>query len=103
MDERGLDVAELTGVVAALAEVWVLVYGAGDEAGDFGDGFGVGAEDEGEGSCEGGRGLHGGEGEFGDVVAGGGQLVTIACRMGMDNARRGKIPDITCHQSRRCL
>lgn len=87
MDERGLDVAELTGVVAALAEVWVLVYGTGDEAGDFGDGFGVGAEDEGEGSCEGGRGLHGGEGEFGDVVAVGGELVMSAYRMGLDNTR----------------
>lgn len=30
MDEGGFDVAELAGVVAALSEVGVLVYGAGD-------------------------------------------------------------------------
>jgi len=76
MNERRLDVTELACVVAALAEVGVLVYGARDEAGDFGDGFGVGAEDEGEGGCEGGGGLHGWEGELGDVVAGVCELIT---------------------------
>ena len=70
MNEGRLDEAELIRVVAALSEVGVLVDGAGDQAGDLGDLFGVGAEDEGEGGRECGGGLHGGEAEFGDIVAG---------------------------------
>ena len=68
MDEGRFEVGEARGVVTALAEVRVLVDGAGDQAGDFGCEFGIGAEDEGEGGREGGGGLHGWEGEFGDVV-----------------------------------
>lgn len=69
MDDGRFDVAHARRDVAALAEVRVLVDGAGDEAGDFGHFFGIGAEDEGEACGEGGGGLHGREGEFGNVVA----------------------------------
>lgn len=69
VDDGGLDEFHAGRDVAALSEVGVLVDGAGDEAGDFGDFFGVVAEDEGEAGGEGGGGLHGGEGEFGNVVA----------------------------------
>lgn len=57
MDEGGFEVAHLAGVVAALSEVGVLVDGARDQAGDLGREFGVGSEDEGKGSGEGGGGL----------------------------------------------
>lgn len=69
MNYRGLDELHPGRNVPALPEVGVLVYGAGDEARDFGDFFGVVAEDEGEAGCEGSGGLHGREGEFCDVVA----------------------------------
>ena len=68
VDDGGLDEAEARGIVAALAEIGVLVDGAGDETGDFSDFFRVGAEDEGERGGEGGGGLHCREREFGDVV-----------------------------------
>lgn len=69
MDDRGFLEAEAGCVIATLAEVGVLVYGARDETGDLGGLFGVGAEDEGEGGCERGGGLNCWEGEFEDVVA----------------------------------
>ena len=74
MDDCGPHEAEFRRLVAALPEIGVLVNGAGDQTGDLGDFLGVGAEDEGKGGGEGGGGLHGGEAEFGNIVAGG-QLV----------------------------
>ena len=68
VDDGRFDEADARGVVAALAEVGVLVDGARDQAGDLGDFLGVGAEDEGETGGEGGGGLHGRKGELGNVV-----------------------------------
>ena len=68
MDDCWLDVPDARGVVAALAEIGVLVDGAGDQTWDLCDFLWVGAEDEGEGCGEGGCGLHRRECEFGDVV-----------------------------------
>ena len=76
MNESRFEVAELAGVIAALSEIGILVDGAGDETRDFGNALFVGAEDEREGGCEGGGGLRGWKGEFGDVVA---MLRSVSC------------------------
>ena len=48
MDEGGLDEAELLGIETALAEVGILIDGAGNEAWDLGYLFFVRPKDEGE-------------------------------------------------------
>ena len=68
MDDCGLDVPDARGVVAALAEIRVLIDSAGDQTGDLCDFLWIGAEDEGEAGGEGGCGLRCWEGELGDVV-----------------------------------
>ena len=70
MDDCGAHEAEFRRLIAALPEIRVLVNGAGDQAGDLGDFFGVGPKDKGKGGGEGGGGLHGWEAKFGNVVAG---------------------------------
>ena len=70
MQEGRLDVAELLGVVAALAEIGILIDGAGDEAGNGGGFFLIGAEDVGEACGECGGGLNSGEDHFADVITG---------------------------------
>ena len=69
MDEGGFLVFHLLGVFAALAEIGVLVYGAGDEAGYRPRLERVVAENLRERSREAGGGLNGAEVEFADVVA----------------------------------
>ena len=69
MYECRLDISEGPGMVTALAEIRVLIYGAGDQAGYFGGFFGVRAYVDGEGGGECGGGLHSWKEEFGDVVA----------------------------------
>ena len=69
VEEGGFLVFHLLGAVATLAEVGVLVDGAGDQAGDGAD-FGlVRTEDVWEGGCVGGCGLGCGEVEFAYVGA----------------------------------
>ena len=69
MNNRRLDKLHAGRDIPALSEVGVLIYGARDKAGDCGNFFDVMAEDEGEAGCKGGGRLHGGEGEFGNIVA----------------------------------
>ena len=52
MDNCWFDEVESWSIITALAEVGVLIYCAGYKAWDLGDGFGIGAEDEGEGCGE---------------------------------------------------
>ena len=52
MDDCRFHQPESRCVIAALAEIGILIYRARDETGDLGDAFGVGAEDEGEGCGE---------------------------------------------------
>lgn len=68
MDEGRFLVFHLLGVLATLAEVGVLVDGAGDEAWYRSDFLLVCAEDVWETRCETGSGLSGGEEELSDVV-----------------------------------
>ena len=91
MYECRFDIAELPCVVAALAEIRVLVYSAGNETGDLGNTLLVGAEDEGKGSGEGGGGLHGWEGKLSNVVTGYYHQVNLKCRICQ------KMGNITCH------
>lgn len=69
VDERGLLVFDLLGVLATLAEIWVLVYRARNQAGDRPGLDRVLAEDVGEAGREAGRGLGGTKVEFAHVVA----------------------------------
>ena len=69
MDEGRFLVFHLLGVFAALAEIRVLVYGAGNEAGYRSRPERVRTKDVRERSCEAGGGLSGTEVEFADVVA----------------------------------
>lgn len=69
MDEGWLGVFQAGGDITGEAEVWVLVDGAGDEAGDFKVLFWVGAEDVGEGVGEGGGSLDGCKVDLSNVVA----------------------------------
>jgi len=69
VDNGWFDETNSRGVIAALPKIRVLVDGAGDQTGNFGDFLGIGAEDEGEAGGEGGGGLHGWESELGNVVA----------------------------------
>ena len=69
VDERWLLVLHLLGVFSALPEVWVLVDGARNQAGDGRDLFEVVAEDMGETGCECRGRLGGAEVELADVVA----------------------------------
>ena len=65
MQERRFGVFELLCNIACEAEVWILVDGAGDEAGDVG----YGAEYLGEGVLECRCGLDRGKVDFADVVS----------------------------------
>jgi len=91
VDERGFFVFHLLGMFAALAEVGVLVYGAGDEAGYRPCLERIRAEDVWEGRCKAGRGLGGAEVEFAHVVAVG---KAEGCADGVDGDAFGHAADV---------
>lgn len=69
MNQCRLLVLHLLGMLTALAEVWVLVDGARNQAGDGGDLLSVGTEDMRETGCESGGGLGCTEVKLANVVA----------------------------------
>lgn len=69
MNKSWLDIFHLMSVVTALAEVRILINSTGNQTGNFCNLFSVSTEDKWKGCGERGRGLHGWEGKFGDIVA----------------------------------
>ena len=53
MDDGGFQIAHFWGIVSALAKVWILINGAWNQTGDFGNFLRICAEDEWEAGSKG--------------------------------------------------